>query len=167
MPTTATTKLSKNFQTLCQASTSALMDRSRIPALSSCPRLRAQLAQESGLYPSTSSAEQPNVATGVFVVNAANYVCQKKFRTRAGCTPGRRHQAERTANSIPWSQRRKPPTDSFPPSSAWHHPAERVFATRHTLATRPTANPQATGASTRTNQHIIGTAGGRSTAESV
>ena len=53
------------------------MDRSRIPALSSCPRLRAQLAQESGLHPSACSSETPNLAIGVGVVNRSQRVCEK------------------------------------------------------------------------------------------
>jgi hypothetical protein len=89
------------------------MDRSRIPALSSCPRLRAQLAQESGLCPSAFSAEQPNVAIGVFVVNPADRVCEKNFLSLAARTTRDHSRAERIADFIPWCRSRKPPTASF------------------------------------------------------
>jgi hypothetical protein len=75
------------------------MDRSRIPALSSCPRLRAQLAQESGLCPSAFSAEQPNVAIGVFVVNPADRVCQKNFLS-VGAHTMRDHSRARSEPQI-------------------------------------------------------------------
>lgn len=55
------------------------MDRSRIPVSASCPRLRAQLAQESGLHPLASTDEAPNLAIDSWVVNPAGGVCRKSF----------------------------------------------------------------------------------------